>query len=345
MAYPRVAIIIINWNGWKDTLECLESLYQINYPNYDVILIDNNSEDTSIEKIKDYCEGKIKVQSEFFDPYGKPIKLFQYKNSEFESSEIKDIDKFSISSSRRLILIKNDKNYGFAEGNNIGMRYAIKELNPDYILLLNNDTVVNNVFLTEMVSVAESDDQIGFVGPKVYIYHKKNILQVAGGSEVDLKHGEVSEMAYHYADEGEYDHYFEPDFIGGTCMLVKMKVIKNVGLLDPNYFMYWEDADWCFRGLKYGYKSAYAFKSKIWHKYGASSRNPFKIYYFTRNRIYFMKKNITRAQFIQFSLFLAAVTLYKSLIQLFRFRDYEMSNAFFKGFVDGLKISLSTKNY
>ena len=65
--YPRVAIIILNWNGWEDTIECLESLYQITYPNYDVIVVDNGSEDESIEKIKEYCEGEIKVESKFFE--------------------------------------------------------------------------------------------------------------------------------------------------------------------------------------------------------------------------------------------------------------------------------------
>ena len=344
MTYPRVSIISINWNGWKDTIECLESLYQINYPNYDVILVDNASEDDSITKIKDYCKGKIKVESEFFGYQDdiKPINVFEYTNLELNG--IEKMDQFSISSSRRLILIKNDKNYGFAEGNNIGMKFALEILDSDYILLLNNDTVVDKDFLSELINVAESDENIGFVGPKVYIYSNKDMLQVAGGSEVDLKHGEVSEIAYHYKDNGKYDYYFEPDFIGGTCILGKRKVIEKVGLLDSNYFMYWEDADWCFRGRKHGYKSAYAFKSKIWHKYGVSSGTPFKMYYFTRNRIYFMKKNITSLRFIQFSLFLAVVTSYKCLYQLIRLKDLKMSNAYLKGFIDGLKISYNSKD-
>ena len=74
---PHVSIIILNWNGWKDTVECLESLYQINYPNYDVILVDNNSEDDSLEKLREYCSGSFRPESKFFnyEASNKPIEL------------------------------------------------------------------------------------------------------------------------------------------------------------------------------------------------------------------------------------------------------------------------------
>lgn len=339
MSLPKVAIIIINWNGWRDTLECLESVFQINYPLFDLIVIDNDSEDSSIQKIKDYCNGKVKVQSEFinYNTENKPIKIIEHTNKELESSQIK-IDK-SNDYNRKLTLIKNDKNYGFTGGNNIGMKHAIKTLHSDYILLLNNDTVVDENFIIEMMKVAKTDEDIGFVGPKVYIYNDKNRLQVAGGAEVDLKYGEVDEIAYHKIDDGKFDLYLEPDYIGGTCILCKKEVIEKIGLLDPTYFMYWEDADWCFRGRKHGYKSVYAFKSKIWHKYGASSENPFRMYYFTRNRLYFMKKNISSIQFIQFSIFLAAVISYKCLYQLIRLRNIEMCTSYLKGYIHGLKVS------
>jgi GT2 family glycosyltransferase len=73
---PKVSVIILNWNGWEDTIECLESLYQIDYPNYDVVLIDNDSKDDSIQRIRDYSEGKIKPKSKFYtyNPNNKPIK-------------------------------------------------------------------------------------------------------------------------------------------------------------------------------------------------------------------------------------------------------------------------------
>ena len=153
MNNPKVSIIILNWNGWKDTLECLESLYQINYPNYDVIVIDNGSEDESIKKIREYCKGKIETKSDFFEysEDNKPIKIFEFKEEELETKKTINNEFSSLSPNKRLILIKNHKNYGFAEGSNIGIRFALKSFNSDYILLLNNDTVVDKTFLTELV--------------------------------------------------------------------------------------------------------------------------------------------------------------------------------------------------
>ena len=125
----NVVIIILNWNGWQDTIECLESIYQNDYSNYKVIVVDNDSNDESINKIKEYCNGKIKIKSSFFryNPSNKPIKVLETESNEhFKENIIK-------SSSRKLILIKNDKNAGYAEGNNIGIRYALNYLNSDYI--------------------------------------------------------------------------------------------------------------------------------------------------------------------------------------------------------------------
>ena len=77
---PRVSVIILNWNGWEDTIECLESFYQINYPNYDLILVDNDSMDDSIPKIRDYCEGNIEPESKFYSYQSgnKPVKIYEY---------------------------------------------------------------------------------------------------------------------------------------------------------------------------------------------------------------------------------------------------------------------------
>ena len=115
---PKVSIIILNWNGWKDTIECLESLYQISYPNYDVLVVDNGSEDESIEKIKEYAEGKAKVESKFFEynPENKPIKIIEYTREDAEAGGGKEKEIMDLPSNRKLIIIKNEKNYGFAGG-------------------------------------------------------------------------------------------------------------------------------------------------------------------------------------------------------------------------------------
>jgi len=153
---PRVAIIILNWNGWKDTVECLKSLCAINYPMYDVIVVDNGSIDESVEKIKEYVSKSGVFKGKFFETdFNHPEKHVRRKILPFRQN---------------LIVIKNKKNYGFAEGNNIGIRYATKELNPDYFLLLNNDVIVNPKFLSELVKIGEKYSKVGILGPKIYYY-------------------------------------------------------------------------------------------------------------------------------------------------------------------------------
>ena len=114
---PKVSIVILNWNGWEDTIECLESLYQITYPDYDVIVVDNGSEDESVEKIKEYAEGNIVVESKFFEysSGNKPIKIIEYTREEAEAGGGKEEEIADLPSNRKLIIIKNEKNYGFAE--------------------------------------------------------------------------------------------------------------------------------------------------------------------------------------------------------------------------------------
>ncbi len=139
---PKVSIIILNWNSWEDTIECLESLNQINYDNYDIILIDNGSSDNSIEKIKEYCNANIKVESNFvkYNHYNKPIKFVYYREKENNQLEIIGNGSNELNSNKNLIIIENRKNYGFTKGNNIGMEYSKNFFNPKYYLLLNNDT-------------------------------------------------------------------------------------------------------------------------------------------------------------------------------------------------------------
>jgi len=133
--------------------------------------------------IKEYAEGNIVVESTFFEysSENKPIRIIEYTREEAEAGGGKEEEIADLSSNRRMIIIKNEKNYGFAEGNNIGMRYALKALNPDYVLLLNNDTLVDKEFLGELAKVAESDEKIGIVGAVNYYYDDPRRIWYSGG--------------------------------------------------------------------------------------------------------------------------------------------------------------------
>ncbi|MBI5680683.1 MAG: glycosyltransferase family 2 protein [Methanobacterium sp.] len=269
---PRVSIILLNWNGWKDTIECLESLYQITYPNYEIIVVDNDSSDDSVEKIKEYCEGKIEVKSDFFeyDSNNKPLQLFEYTNRESEKINSPESNINKIKPNKKLILIENDKNYGFSEGNNVAVRYSLKTINPDYILFLNNDTVVDNNFLDKMIDAAEKNSKIGIVGPKIYYYDyfgRKDVMWSIGGTVNISRY-----PGYFDIEETDLDVQNplpEFDWVSGAAMLVKTREVP-IKYLNTEFFFGCEDVDLAIKLKEYGYKIVAVPNSYVWHKVSAS---------------------------------------------------------------------------
>jgi GT2 family glycosyltransferase len=335
---PKVAVVILNWDGWSDTVECLDSLYTISYPCYTVVVVDNHSTDESVDKIREYCQGEKKINSELKDNDNfNSIKIFEYGEDYTNLSEnLNEIN--DLLPSEKLVFLRNKENYGFAGGNNVGISFALDVILADYVLLLNNDTVVDPDFLTEMVNLAESDDKIGFVGPKTYFYNKKDTIQAAGGGNIDFTHGVAVELAFNHQYQGDFNFNCELEYIGGSCLLVKKEVIEKIGLLKKEYFMYWEDVEWCFRGREYGYKSFYAYKSNIWHKYGTSSLTSFKIYYLNRSRLYFIKEHAQLNQKASFFLYFFLYRFWFECIDYyFQEKDKDKFKSLTKGVWDGLK--------
>lgn len=340
---PKVAIILLNWNSWKDTVECLESLYQINYQDYYVIVVDNASSDGSLEKIREYCRGKIKVESSFFkyNPHNKPVKLTEYTKEESEKINISLHDN---SQNKELILIKNHENYGFAQGNNIGIKYALNSLKTDYILFLNNDTVVDINFLGELIKVSENHPDIGFVGPKTYYYNFNNrhdVINFAGGS-LNMFKGRSRSIGVNEVDECQHEEIKIVDYVEGSCSLAKKEVLEEIGLFDPKYFAYWEEVDLCIRGYKAGYKSMYVPEAKIWHKVSSSVHNPLKIYYYTRNNFWFMEKYANKREYIVFLLCFFGFYFwnlnYNYIKSSLYEKDLDHNSYFLKGIINGLFI-------
>ncbi|MCK4307027.1 glycosyltransferase family 2 protein, partial [candidate division WOR-3 bacterium] len=256
---PKVTILLLNYNGWKDAIECLESVYKITYPNWEVILVDNGSEDDSVSKIKEWAAGKIPVESKFFDydAERKPIEYIEelfYDEEEAKvkvSKEEKEWD--MLLPHQKLFILRIEKNCGVTGGENIGTEYILSERKTDYILILNNDTVMNPDFLGEQVRVAESDERIGIVGAVNYYYDEPEKVWFCGG-KINFWNGKVYAIGVNEVDKGEYDMIKEVDYVSGSCFLIKKEVIEKVGMLDPEYFAYWEEADWCVRAHKAGYK-------------------------------------------------------------------------------------------
>ena len=334
MSDPSVSIIVLNWNGWSDTVECLESIYHLNYPNYQVIVVDNNSSDDSLEKINDYARGKLEVKSNFFkyDPTNKPIEIIQYAGKNTEKIKFSNYKK-------QLIIIENKKNYGFAKGNNIGMEYALKNLNPDYILLLNNDTVVDKDFLKILVQEGENDPEIGLLGPKMYYYDNPNIIWCIGG-KIDWKLARGLHVGIDKTDIGQYDEKTNFDYINGSCLLIKRKVLEKIGLLDEKFFLYFEEADLALRASENNYKRMFVPDSKIWHKVsksGGGIKKEIGLYYITRNRWIFMKKWANKSNFIIFVVIQILGVIILPILLSTYYNNRKLFSAYYSGFWNGLK--------
>lgn len=302
---PKVFIIILNWNKWHLTEDCLKSLRGLNYENYQLVVVDNNSKPEEKELI-----------------FNSPLRPF-------------------------FVLIENNQNLGFAGGNNTGIKYALRH-GADYVLLLNNDTIIEDKsFLKKMVEIAEGDKKIGIIGPKIYYYEQDVSRQSSGQifaprAKIWFGGGKLNWLktrAWHLQDEEQG----ETDFITGCCLLIKREVIektcpgssRGIGLMSEEFFLYFEDADWCLRVQKAGYKCVYVPLVWIWHKVAASSIE-FSynyIYYNTRNGLLlgWRHGNFFKRLII---FFLGFWIIFKQIIKIFFNYKKEWSSAMLLGVWD-----------
>jgi len=307
MKCPRVVIIILNWNGWEDTIECLESVYRTRYPDYEIILVDNNSQDESITKIKEFAEGKIEPKSAYFryDPNNKPLTVQEYSNSEINVLEKIPQNHFDVRKNSRLLIIRNEDNYGFAKGNNIAIQHALKTLEPEYILLLNNDTAIKEDALGWLVEAAERDDRIGIIGPEIRWYDDPSKIAQLGGHMRSISGVPVA-YTLSDVDQAKYPNPFEVGWLSGTALLIRRDVFREIGLLDSDLFITYEETDFEMRAQQAGYKLLCVPQSKVFHKLSASLKKaPYTmIYYSARNRIIFFRRYASKITFIPYFLYL-----------------------------------------
>ena len=325
----KVVIIIVNWNGWQDTIECLESVYQVDYDNFDVILVDNDSQDDSLDKIMAYCAGELKIESRFFD--------YQEKNKPIEVLEYAEDDYQSPIENNELILIKCKKNYGFPGGNNVGIKFALENINPKFILLLNNDTVVEKKFLNKLVQEGELNRDIGILGPKIYYYDQPEVIWSAGCS-ISWKLARGIQIGSGELDHGQHEEKKEVDYISGSSFLIKTEVIRKIGLMDENYFLYFEESDWTLSANKAGFKSLYVPEAKVWHKVsksGGGISKPLGLYYITRNRWIFMKKWAKRSDYWVFVVYQVFGAIIFPIILTVYYRNTNLFCAYYEGLKAG----------
>jgi len=229
--YPRVSVIILNWNGWDDTLECLESLYRINYPKYDVVLVDNNSTDDSIHEIKNYCRGQLEIESKYFEfkKQNKPIKIIEFVEEELKSITPQDYSIRAKDASNKILnLIRNQDNYGFAKGNNL----AAKKAYGKYILFLNSDTKIFSDSLENAMTRITRDQRIGVLG--VTLLNGDHSIQssVFRFPSLRLFFAELLFLPiFRLFDDYRffrYDRERTVDFVSGAFMLLARKIFQQI---------------------------------------------------------------------------------------------------------------------
>ena len=252
---PLAFIIVLNWNGRHHLEDCLDSVSFLDYPNYKILLVDNNSRDESVRFVK--------------------------------------------SNYPHVHILQNDRNFGFAEGNNIGIRYALSQ-GAEYIILLNNDTRVEPDFLTHFIQRGEEKKEVGVLGGKVLMFSNPRIINSTGVNLNQSAYGwdrDFGEVVQSVNRKGG-----EVLAVTGCLMAIKREVFEKIGLLDPKFFAYYEDMDFCIRVWKYtSFRVEYVPESIIYHKFSASvSGGPFlKKYFMFKNQYRIFFKHFPPAQLIK----------------------------------------------
>ncbi|URZ07195.1 glycosyltransferase family 2 protein [Clostridium felsineum] len=277
---PKIFIIILNYNAYEDTIECIKSVEDIEYDNYEIVLVDNCSTDDSYMKLKE--------------------KLPSYN------------------------IIESEKNLGYANGNNIGIKYALKN-DAEYICILNNDVVVEKDFLSRLVEKIQEKSDIGIVGSCICDYYKKDIIQ-GMGAHINLCFAAARRYfkGKNYNDIEKKDIYV--DYLEGACFLVKREIFEKVGLIPENYFLFFEETEFCVKAIQAGYKILCVYGSRIYHK-GSATINKFgslSYAYLNRNRVIFVRRNSKVYQRLIFGLYIyieaiGRIILRKEPLALFKY--------------------------
>jgi GT2 family glycosyltransferase len=236
---PLVSVVIPNWNGKKFLPECIDSLIEQTFCDFEVILVDNGSTDGSAEFVE--------------ERYGEFIRI-----------------------------IRNKENLGFTGGNNVGIRSA----RGKYIVLLNNDTVVEPTWLGELVKAIGPDPQVGMWASKVYSYHQRDRIEAVG--ELIYWDGLNRARGQFEQDQGQYEELEEIFFPPGCGGMYRKKVFDEIGVFDEDFFAYGDDAEIGIRARLAGWKCLYVPQAVLYHKNSGSTGqySPFKAFYVERNRFW-----------------------------------------------------------
>ena len=307
----KIYIILLNYNGWKDTIECLESVLKNDYENYQIIVVDNDSPNNSMDYIINWAEGKqevvydedsqLKHLSQPFEP--KPLNYVFYTKNEALNSENRER---KVKYTNSIIFIQAGENRGFATGNNIGIKYALRKNDFEYIWLLNNDTVIKNDTLSKLYEYSNKNLD-SLVSSR--LLNEDNTIQADGGKI--NKYFLTSSHINSNKNLNDKIDYKIPGYLVGASLFINKKILKDIGFLSEEYFLYYEDLDYSLQAIKKGYNLKVCFESIVYHKDGSSTKKvnkDFIVNHYFRNRLKIAKK-------FNFTLFTVKAGMYISIFK------------------------------
>lgn len=298
MNNPPVLIITLNWRQPETTLECVQSLQALSYSNFDILVIDNGSADTSVTILETQLPDSVH-------------------------------------------LMALPQNLGFAAGCNIGLKKALAE-NYAYALLINNDAFPEPDMLGLLVTAAQPD--IGLLSPKILYEAEPSRIWFGGGKQ----HKRLLEMRARQQgvlDGEEWTRNREVDYLVGTCLLVNLTAVNHIGLLDENYFMYYEDLDWSIRWRRAGYRLLLVGNARLYHRVAVSSGgedSPSRRYNLARSSVYFFRQHASFGSPLSIFLFRSGSAL-KTFFRLLVHRKWETAVSYLRGLRDGWQLSSPPK--
>lgn len=225
--------------------------------------------------------------------------------------------------------IRAEKNLGFTGGNNLGITYA----KGDYLFVINNDTEVTESLIGRLVDTLEKHSEIGVISPKINYFDEPGVLQYTGYTKMNYYTARNKCIGQYEKDTGQYDYLTgKTGYAHGAAMLVKREAMEKAGVLSDNFFIYYEELDWCERIKKAGYEVWVDMQALLYHKESMTvgKQSAFKEYYMNRNRILFNRKHATTFQFTIFTLFFTTIIIPKTLISYIRKKQYHFIPVFRK---------------
>jgi GT2 family glycosyltransferase len=226
--------------------------------------------------------------------------------------------------------LRSEVNLGFAGGNNLGIASA----KGDYFFLVNNDTEVTPGLLGKLTATLDTTPDAGIVCPKIHYASQPGLIQYAGYTPMNFYTGRNACIGQYEPDRGQYDAASGPTgYAHGAAMMVRKEAVEKAGYMSTDYFLYYEEFDWCERIRKNGFRIYINTEALIYHKESVSvgKRSALKEYFMTRNRILFIRRNAALSVFMLFSIYYGLVVVPRNVFIYLKNGESELLKAFFKG--------------